>query len=495
MLKIFRKHKRTIFISSCFFIFILYLIFPLNFDTKIYLEAAQRADMVGGFPTNVIQAWEHKYLLNRLLFYFLYKIAKLIFPLNNIILFECVIKIIYGLLCYAIIKWFSKSTKSFFEKYHISEPTVFFILYIVIFASDIYFSLQTEMTALLLTLISIIFVLKDTPYHKLLAAFTISTLFWLKGVTLLYSVIVLVVMLLANHKKSDIVFTICCSFGFLILELFCVFCFVPTEATNMYLATKYLSGNTLKIDIRMFLIEALYMYKFSFVSLIMFFINITNHVKTKSFKLLIGEISCWMLLLIGVYIQHMRYHYQIGLMIPAILLSTFIFIYYKDKKFINIKKLTPLILFLNVMLIANIVSESILAIEIHKVTLHNAKQASILEKEIPDLKNDEILYIGNGLTSYYINAPSYTNYTTTIFLANHNNFYLQSEHINNLKEYIQEYNGKYIIIDQTELFDKFRISDDIWEFIEKNYHYKQSTGINIYETESNEYSIIFEKNT
>ena len=57
MLKIFRKHKRTIFISSCFFIFILYLIFPLNFDTKIYLEAAQRADMVGGFPTNVIQAW------------------------------------------------------------------------------------------------------------------------------------------------------------------------------------------------------------------------------------------------------------------------------------------------------------------------------------------------------------------------------------------------------------------------------------------------------
>ena len=351
------------------------------------------------------------------------------------------------------------------------------------------------MTALLLTLISIIFVLKDTPYHKLLAAFTISTLFWLKGVTLLYSVIVLVVMLLANHKKSDIVFTICCSFGFLILELFCVFCFVPTEATNMYLATKYLSGNTLKIDIRMFLIEALYMYKFSFVSLIMFFINITNHVKTKSFKLLIGEISCWMLLLIGVYIQHMRYHYQIGLMIPAILLSTFIFIYYKDKKFINIKKLTPLILFLNVMLIANIVSESILAIEIHKVTLHNAKQASILEKEIPDLKNDEILYIGNGLTSYYINAPSYTNYTTTIFLANHNNFYLQSEHINNLKEYIQEYNGKYIIIDQTELFDKFRISDDIWEFIEKNYHYKQSTGINIYETESNEYSIIFEKNT
>ena len=91
MLKTLKKHKRTIFISSCFFIFILYLIFPLNFDTKIYLEAAQRADMLGRFPTNVIQAWEHKYLLNRLLFYFLYKLAKLIFPLNNIILFECVI--------------------------------------------------------------------------------------------------------------------------------------------------------------------------------------------------------------------------------------------------------------------------------------------------------------------------------------------------------------------------------------------------------------------
>lgn len=296
MIKFFKEHKKIFFIFICFILFILFVVSPVNFDTKIYLEAAQRADTLGTFPTNIVQAWEHKYLLNRLLFYILYKLASIFSSPNNIILFEIIIKALYGLLSYTIVKTFSKNTTDFFKKYNIDEPTVFFILYLVIMASGIYLSLQTEMTALLLLLLSIIFVLKNSLLAKLFSAFIISSLFWLKGVTLLYSVIVLIVMLLAKQKKSDIIFTICWSFIFLFTELICIYYFAPIEATNMYLATIYIANNVSYSAAFNFILKSLFLYKFFYLGIVALLINIICHIKYKNIKLLTLELFSWIIL-------------------------------------------------------------------------------------------------------------------------------------------------------------------------------------------------------
>ena len=137
------------------------------------------------------------------------------------------------------------------------------------------------------------------------------------------------------------------------------------------------------------------------------------------------------------------------------------------------------------------------SIQIYINLFENIKQTNILEKQIPDLKKEKVLYIGNGLSSYYIDADSYTDYTTTIFLANNNKTYINSKYVNDLKNKIKNYKGKYIIIDKIEFINKFRVSDDIINFIKENYHYKQDTKISIYEYQAvndYEYLVIYERN-
>ena len=107
-----------------------------------------------------------------------------------------------------------------------------------------------------------------------------------------------------------------------------------------------------------------------------------------------------------------------------------------------------------------------------------------LKNKLDEIKAEDfiwVIYIGIIFLSYYANSLE-------------TKYYLNNDFVKNLKENIKKYNGKYIIIDETEFSDKFRVSDDIIDFIEENYHYKQSTGISIYEMNCNENSIIYERN-
>ena len=328
------KEKIKIWFSRLWIIiyiltFVIYIVKPICFDVKIYLEAARRANNLREFPHNIFQAWEHKYILNRLLFYMIFKITSLVISPNNIMLFELTIKTIYGILAIVIIKCFSKSTKSFFEKYKIREPIVFGVLYISIIGSNIYFTMQTEMTAFLITLIAIIFILKDKLIYKLISAFIISTLFWFKGVTLLNAIIILIVMLIDKHPKKEIVFVICWSWIFLLSEILLVNYIEPNEIKNMYLSTQYLNNFNITKKIADYF-TTLSSYSLLWIGLLVYIINFIYHIRTKNIKLLVLESLTWIILLLGVYIQKLNYFYQIGLVISGILFSIFIFLYYMN---------------------------------------------------------------------------------------------------------------------------------------------------------------------
>ena len=361
--------------------------------------------------------------------------------------------------------------------------------------------MQTEMTAFLITLIAIIFILKDKLIYKLISAFIISTLFWFKGVTLLNAIIILIVMLIDKHPKKEIVFVICWSWIFLLSEILLVNYIEPNEIKNMYLSTQYLNNFNITKKIADYF-TTLSSYSLLWIGLLVYIINFIYHIRTKNIKLLVLESLTWIILLLGVYIQKLNYFYQIGLVISGILFSIFIFLYYMNMHREYQKKWDVILFFIMIFIILivttiNIGYEIISTRKIYKNTIESIEQLKILEYEIPDLKEEEVLYIGNGLASYYIKANSYIDYTTTIYFNNYNEVYKNSQYIKDLKAKVKNYKGKYIVVDKIEFTTKFRISDDIAKLIEENYHYKQNTNISIYENpakNNNEYIVIYEKN-
>ena len=220
------------------------------------------------------------------------------------------------------------------------------------------------------------------------------------------------------------------------------------------------------------------------------------HIKCKNIKLLILEIIVWLFLILGVIIQKSPFVYSLGLIIPSSVFSIFVYMYYliyNKQKISYVAKLI-IIIFVSLIIIFNAIEDIMSTKRIYEQTLNACNNVQILQKEIPDLNEEEVLYIGNGLSSYYLKVKPYINYVTTIFFANENEAYMQSEYVNNLNEKVLNYAGKYIIIDSTEMSLKFRVSDKILEYIEKNYHYKQSTNISVYEIENEDCSLIYERN-
>ncbi|NLC87754.1 MAG: hypothetical protein GX682_03140 [Clostridiaceae bacterium] len=484
VINILKQHKKMTLTIIYSFIFILYVIMPVCFDTKIYLGAAYQADLIGSFPINLLEAWEHKLVLNRFFFYFIYKIVKIFVDPNNFLIFEMIVKLIYGLISVLVIKIFTKSTKEFFKEFNISKNIVFASLYLTTMFTDIYFNMQTETTGLLILLISIVLVLKKKTIYKIIAAFLISSLFFLKGVTLLYAVIVLVVMILNKQNKKEIAFTIITSIGFLILELIGLYIIYPKEIIRIYLSSNYITSSWETCNLLQFIFYNMLKSTYLLIGIICLIYNFICYTKTKNIKLLLIEVLTWTLLIIGIYIQKMRYLYQIALIMPACLLSFYISIYYIKNKVVTLKKyvkiiMAYLILVITFIMILICIEESI---QIYITTKNNEQIVKELKREIPDLTENEMLYIGNGLSAYYIKTKSYINYTTTIYLSNDNEIYKNSEHVKELKKKIKQYTGKYIIVDDEEMQKKRRISDDIIKFINENYDYLQSSGIMIYES-------------
>lgn len=497
MINIIKEHKKIILKIFCIILFIIYSIKPISFDVKLYLGAAYQADLIGSFPINLINSWEHKLILNRLLFYLIFKIVNIFVNVNNIVIFEIMSKFIYGIITVVIIKIFSKQTKQFFSKYQISEETVFIILYIILIGAGTYFSMQTEASALLILLLAIIFALKPKVKYQIITSFLISTLFFLKGVTLLYSIIILIIMLLNKKPKNHIIITISMSFIFLLLELFILYKIDKAAIIDIYLSTQYITKSWESYSILQYILYNIINSIYFGIGLIALIYNIICHTKTKNYKLLILEIMAWTILFLGIYIQKMKYLYQIALIFPACIFSLLIAIYYNKQKIINLNIYIKMVIYTYIItiFITTIAHELDLGIQINQVTQKNEKIVEQINNKNKDLQENEVLYIGNGLSAYYIKAKSYTKYTTTIYLANDNSIYLNSKYVQELKEKIKNYTGKYIIIDNEEWQKKRRLSDDIIEYIKENYHYKQSTQIMTYEAEKEEYSSIYERNS
>ena len=300
-------------------------------------------------------------------------------------------------------------------------------------------------------------------------------------------------MLINNFKISRIALVILCSCAFLGIELLAIYLIYPNEITNMYLATQYLTNVTNEIYKRDYIDFVL---SYVNVGIIFFVFNISKHIKYKNIKLLLIESMIWIFLIAGVIIQKSVFEYILGLIIPAILFSIFVCIDYIKNKREKLNKIikTLAIIIASITICYFVMYEVNASMEVWKQTIKASSKVEILKEQIPDLKEEEVLYIGNGLSSYYLKAKPYLNYVTTIFLGNDNNVYLQSEYINKQKEKVLNYTGKYIVIDHTEFYSKFRVSDDILKYIEENYHCKQSSGIAIFEYDYLFCSLIYERN-
>ena len=496
-MKINKKIVYTAIVIFYIILFALYVIRPLNFDTKMYLGAAYQADLIGSFPTNIFDAWEHKLVLNRIIFYGIHKLASVFVSPENVTIYEMVAKAIYGIFAVGIIGLFTKQTKTFFEKYKINQLTVFSSLYFIVIMVTSFYNMQTEITGLLLLLIPIMLILKEKNIYNVIAGFFISMLFFLKGVTLLYSIIILAVMLIEKRSIKSIIITIASSFIFLIIEIFGIWLFRPNELIETYLSTQYLKTSWNDLGLFKFTLINFLLAPKMVIGTMAFIYNMICHKKDKNLKLFLIEIGCYIVLAIGVSIQGLKLYYQMSLLMPAFLLSFFITIYYLKKNTLKIN------MFIKISIIIILFEAFITTICLNidrDINLYNEnkfKEEKIQEiyNKYTDIRNDEILYLGNGLSSYYIKTKSYLKYTTTVYLADENPVYNKSEYIKDIKDKIKEYKGKYILLDDIELENKRRISNDIIGFINENYTLVENTGMNIHDDSNDEeYITIYVRN-
>ncbi|MBP3256158.1 MAG: hypothetical protein J6M60_06725 [Clostridia bacterium] len=477
-------------------LFIYYIFRPINFDVRLYLGAAYQADLIGSFPTNLFDAWEHKLILNRLLFYAIHKIACIFVLPENITIYEIIVKTIYGIFAVGIIALFTRQTKDFFGKYKISQLIVFSSLYLIVVFSNNMYEMQTEMTGLLLLLIPIMFVLKEKSIYKILAGFFISLLFFLKGVTIAYAIIILAIMLLEKQSMKSILMTIISSFVFLSVEILGICIFRPEEITEFYLSSQYMQQSWQKVGMLSYIISNYINSTFMIIGTISLIFNVKNNIKNKNIKLLAIELMCYATLFLGVFVQKMIITYQLALMIPAFLVSFYIFIYNIKQKNIKIGNIGKIVI--STIIVEFIITAFCLNINenrlIEEESNYKINKIQEIYEKYPDIKENDVLYIGNGYSAYYLKIKSYLKYTTTIYLVEYNPAYKHNKYIENIKEKVKEYKGKYIILDDRELKMKRRISNDIIEYIDENYKFIENTGMNCKENQiDDEHVIIYMK--
>ena len=73
------KCKRNIIILGliALIVEVIYILKPICWDVKFYINSAHQASLLGDFPMNVFESWEQKLIVNRIVIYFIYSITSI----------------------------------------------------------------------------------------------------------------------------------------------------------------------------------------------------------------------------------------------------------------------------------------------------------------------------------------------------------------------------------------------------------------------------------
>lgn len=167
---------------------------PLSGDSKIFFAAARQADYHGAFPFNVYRSWELKPLGHRVMIYGLYKAATVFSDFQDKEAFERAARTIYAAVVFLWTLLFVYSMRHFLRGADLSPPLVFLGALLIFFSTSYLITHQAEEMSLLLIMASLPLALARSRALNVLSGLPLAALFTLKGVTVLLTVHVLILL-------------------------------------------------------------------------------------------------------------------------------------------------------------------------------------------------------------------------------------------------------------------------------------------------------------
>lgn len=323
------RHKVLLLIAFWLVFVAWYIVTPISFDERVFFASARFADtQYGGGLQGVIMAWDQKPVGNRLIIYYMYKLASLFSSFNDKPHFELAVKAIWAvhilLLCY--VTWFYLKNKFLSYFPHVPQIVSYFLITSPFLLSAHTNQFNPEENGLLLSFLSLALIVSGNRILIVVSGFVLGFIVLLKGTTVFYVFqIALIIYLYYKPRIKDLRISMFVALFSCVLALSYIARFYWFAIEDVYYAKVFLRLDIYHLDITMLVTTAVRFFHTasdnilylpgvsSFVMLTVFFYA------QKKYRRLFYLLLMWILGIVPILAQDMYhgYHY-LHIIIPSI---------------------------------------------------------------------------------------------------------------------------------------------------------------------------------
>jgi len=425
-----------------------YLMLVFSDDIHVYFGVAKIAGYFGSFPANIDAAWESKPVLNRLIFFGLYKIFE---PIkDNELLFQIGTKAAVAIVILLACAYMAREVRR--KNGNLNTYAVFLIAAVSILTVHIMCIMECEFFAIIGSFLAIGLILSESKYANAFAGIVMVGIFLLKGLTIIMIPMIIIACLLIDRDGTykKLKYT---SVGFVAATgLFLLSCiiwfhnFIP-DSLMLFSLAKPANLSIIERSILMLRQTPSILWNIPVLCAggITTLFLLSDYRRTKDRLRAALLISVWIISLFIAYAQaeFWIYHYT-PLILPAVVsIILFLSSHYKSTDYIAVMAIIGLTL-------------AIWFVGTSIFTDTHANQWAGLEKDklfvqaINIGKEPSVLYLDSGNSPYYVEAPSACRYIAPVIIRRN----MGDRDLTNQPAYTQEadcimsYEGKYIVLDE-----------------------------------------------
>lgn len=423
-----------------------YLMVVFSDDIHVYFGVAKIADYFGSFPSNIDLAWESKPLLNRMIFYGLYKIFA---PLqDNELLFQIGTKAAVAVVILCVCAYLAREVCKKCE--HLNAYAVFLILALSLFTLHVFCIMECEFFAIIGSFLVLAMLMSESRWANMAAGVVMVGVFLLKGLTGIMIPIILISWCLLDKTDkwnksiyaikgivgAAVVFAASCILWFpnFIPDNLVWFSMVKPNGLSLVDRTYQLVKGSLTI---------LWFVPILCMGLIAFVYVVWDYIKSKEYTLAAILAATWVLALSLTYIQSEFFIYHYSLWVFPAVISILLFLSARYGK----SDITGVLMVVGFTLCIWLVTSSVWTSG-HEGIWGNVEADSQFIKQTYLLdKGESILYMDFGNAAYYLGNPSACRYIVPLTIHHSN----PDRDLSGLSEYKQQmecimnYRGNYII--------------------------------------------------
>jgi hypothetical protein len=325
---------------------------PVSGDIYVFLASSNQVQFQDSSGLMaVLQSWELKPFVNRLVIYGIYKIAYFIvhdFSLKT--QFIIAVKTIYLILtCIASFLSVIMIKKTVIKKHGFDTISIFCIVAISMLSGYYLSALQAENTAVIILVLSSACFLSSNKYLQVISGIALPLLFWLKPPFLLLALSLVFVALLLNSSAKKILLTISLGLITFVLSMIFILLYYPQEITFL-LAANLFQGSIFDLTLKGIIkttvvlcyniLKKLLINPVIFVGFICLVLIILHMFKERMLKKMIFLLCVWLCPMVYILVVNhfFSYHFY-PLHFPAMVSILYLFSYKNELLFFDKKTL------------------------------------------------------------------------------------------------------------------------------------------------------------